>query len=79
MYHTNVKTISVTELKARCHELVDEVSQTGESIVVTHNGKPAAMLVQVPAEQEKSKKWNPGQNRHTGTIIGDICSPSSDW
>ena len=37
-------TITATEFKARCLELMDRVYQTGESIVITKRGKPIRRL-----------------------------------
>ncbi len=37
-------TITATEFKARCLELMDRVYQTGESIVITKRGKPVSRL-----------------------------------
>ena len=36
--------ITATEFKARCLELMDRVYQTGESIVITKRGKPVSCL-----------------------------------
>jgi prevent-host-death family protein len=38
------RTISATQFKARCLALLDEVADTGESIVVTKYGKPVARV-----------------------------------
>ena len=35
-----MKTVPVTEFKANCPRLMDEVSQTGEPLFVTKRGKP---------------------------------------
>ena len=39
------KTLPISEVKARLPELVTDVVQREEEIVVTRNGKPAAVLV----------------------------------
>ncbi|MFZ5776518.1 MAG: type II toxin-antitoxin system Phd/YefM family antitoxin [Thermodesulfobacteriota bacterium] len=39
-----MQTIKASEFKARCLRLMDEVSQTGEEIVITKNGKPVSIL-----------------------------------
>ena len=40
-----MKTLSLTEVKARLSELVDEVESRDERIVITRKGRPAAVLV----------------------------------
>lgn len=37
-------TIAASEFKARCLALMDDVAKTGETLVVTKNGKPVAEL-----------------------------------
>ncbi len=36
--------ISATQFKARCLRLLDEVAETGETLVVTKHGKPVARV-----------------------------------
>ncbi len=38
-----MKTINALEFKAQCLQLMDEVAQTGESLVITKNGKPVSL------------------------------------
>src|SRR5438876_8164556 len=40
-----MKTLSLTEVKAKLSELVDEVEGRDERIVITRKGRPAAVLV----------------------------------
>ena len=49
------KILPISEVKARLPELVSGVSEREEEIVVTRNGKPAAMLVSY-AEYERLKE-----------------------
>jgi prevent-host-death family protein len=46
------RTISATQFKARCLALLDEIGDTGETLVVTKRGKPVARVT--PAEPPKS-------------------------
>lgn len=39
-----MQTIKASEFKAKCLHLMDEVSETGEEIVITKNGKPVSIL-----------------------------------
>ena len=70
---TIMKSVSVTEFKAHCLELVNEVSRTGESVVLTKRGKPTAMVVPPPVQE--GQKWIPGQFKDTAKIVGDIVAP----
>lgn len=39
-----MQTIQASKFKARCLALMDQVARTGETIVVTKNGRPVAEL-----------------------------------
>jgi antitoxin YefM len=45
------KTIPFTEARAKLSELLDEVETRHEHVVITRNGRPAAVLV--PAEEQE--------------------------
>jgi prevent-host-death family protein len=49
-----VRSIPAARFKAQCLKLLDEVSQTGETIVVTKRGKPVAKVE--PVEEPPSLK-----------------------
>ena len=40
-----MKTLPLAEAKAKLSRLIDEVAKTDEQIVITRNGRPAAVLV----------------------------------
>ncbi len=40
-----MKTISLSEVKMKLSELVDDVSSRDEEITITRNGRPAAILI----------------------------------
>jgi len=40
-----LKTLSLTEVKAKLSELIDEVESRDERVVITRRGRPAAVLV----------------------------------
>jgi len=50
-----MKTLSLSEVKMKLSELVDRVHSTDEEIVITKNGRPAAVLVS-PEEFESWKE-----------------------
>jgi prevent-host-death family protein len=42
---TTTRSLTVTEVKARLNELVDDAESTHEQIVITKHGRPAAVIV----------------------------------
>ena len=71
-----MQTIKASEFKAKCLALIDEVAQSGETLVITKNGKPLAELV--PHREKKSPF---GIWKGKVVITGDIVSPfdDSEW
>jgi prevent-host-death family protein len=49
-----MRTIPAGQFKARCLKLLDEVAETGETIVVTKRGRPVARVE--PIEEPPSLK-----------------------
>jgi len=50
-----MKTLSLSEAKAKLSGLVEEVERRDEEVVITRNGRPAAVLVS-PEEYESWKE-----------------------
>ena len=50
-----IKTLPISEVKARLPELVTGIDEREEEVVVTRNGKPAAVLINY-AEYERVKE-----------------------
>ena len=50
-----MKTLSLSEVKMKLSEIVDRVYSTDEEVVITKNGRPAAVLVS-PEEFESWKE-----------------------
>lgn len=48
------RTIQISDFKARCLRLADEVATTGQPIVLTRHGRPLVRVV--PVEEPKSLK-----------------------
>ncbi len=72
-----MKTVSVTEFRAHCLALVDEVHSTRAPVLITKRGKPYLRLT--PAG--KPPKFI-GRLKGKIKIIGDIVSPVTpleDW
>lgn len=71
-----MKTVSVTDFKAHCLEMLNEVSQTGQPVLLTKQGKPTAMVV--PPPTAPLTKFELGRFRDSAKIVGDLISPSSE-
>ncbi|MDD5295545.1 MAG: type II toxin-antitoxin system Phd/YefM family antitoxin [Rhodocyclaceae bacterium] len=63
--------IAASEFKARCLGLMDEVSRTGEALVITKHGQPVARLL--PAQTDEPPLL--GRLRGSVRIAGDIEAP----
>lgn len=69
-------TVPAGEFKAKCLQLIDDVSADHVEILITKRGKPAARLV--PIEQPEPE-FVPLFGRAPGIkILGDIMSPM-EW
>jgi prevent-host-death family protein len=68
-------TISASQFKARCLGLIDQVAATGEVLVITKNGQPAAELhACAPARRASPFGLLPGVEIH-GDLLAPIDSP----
>jgi len=70
-----MKTISISEFKAKCLGLIEQVDKTRQPLRITRHGRPVAELV--PAGPERDRKFL-GAMVGTGKIVGDIVSPVID-
>lgn len=67
--------IAISEFKAKCLSLLDEVNKTKKPLRILRRGKPLAEVVPpTPAR----KRRNLGTMAGTGRILGDIVSPIID-
>lgn len=73
-----MQSIQASKFKAKCLALMDEVARTGETILVTKNGKPIAELR--PHRRPRAKSLI-GRDKGKIKILGDIISPIGveDW
>jgi len=69
--------ISISEFKAKCLSLLQEVCKTKRPIRVTRFGKPVADVVPPAAVQVDRNAWI-GSGKGTAKILGDIVSPAND-
>jgi prevent-host-death family protein len=72
-----MKEIAISEFKAKCLGLLEEVRKTRKPIRVTRFGKPVAEVI--PPSPEKPSGRRLGTMVGTGTILGDIVGPTGSW
>jgi prevent-host-death family protein len=67
-----MKSVPITEFKAKCLAILEGVAQTGEPVVVLKRGKPIARVTSAASGAERY----PQDSLH-GTVetVGDIVSP----
>ena len=70
-----MREIGISEFKARCSSLIDEVNKTKKAIRILRRGKPVAEIVPPTPEQKRRKL---GTMAGTVKILGDIVSPIID-
>lgn len=63
--------IKASEFKAKCLALMDEVARTGDSLIITKNGKAVAELVPHRPAQRNAR----GILRDELFVTGDIITP----
>jgi prevent-host-death family protein len=71
-----MRQIAISEFKAKCISLLDQVQKTRNPIRVTRFGKPVAEIV--PASPEAGHGDWIGSMKDTMKILGDIVSPAND-
>ena len=77
MYNDHMRSIPISQFKAHCLELVREVQRTGDSIILTNRGEPAAVVSPPSATK---KPYQLGLFVGTAKVVGDIVSPRpEDW
>jgi prevent-host-death family protein len=71
------KQIPITQFKAQCLSLLEQVSKSGRPLVITKRGKP---LAQVTRAVEKTRPLMGGM-RGTSEEVGDIVyfDTSDEW
>ncbi len=66
--------INASAFKARCLRLLDEVSRTGEELVILKRGRPVARLV--PARDDKAWLTLRGRGAFTGDPFASVVEES---
>lgn len=75
-----MKEVAISEFKAKCLGMLEEVRKTRKPIRVTRFGKPVAEVI--PPSPEKSTGRRLGCGAGTAEILGDIVGPTGsmdDW
>lgn|SRR5437016_5146149 len=69
-----MKEVAISEFKAKCLALLEQVQKTKKPIRVTRFGKPVAEVV--PPSPDAPADWL-GSMKDTIEIVGDIVSPAN--
>ena len=72
---TVMKSVSISEFKAKCLGLIEQVDKTRQPLRITRHGRPVAELI--PAGPDRKRKFL-GDMAGTVEILGDIVSPVID-
>jgi prevent-host-death family protein len=75
-----MKEVAISEFKAKCLGMLEEVRKTRKPIRVTRFGQPVAEIGP-PAPQPRSESWL-GAMAGSAEIVGDIVGPIGsfeDW
>jgi prevent-host-death family protein len=70
-----MKEVAISEFKAKCLALIDQVQKTKKPILITRFGKPVAEVI--PPSPKPVSDWI-GSMKGTVEILGDIIAPASD-
>jgi prevent-host-death family protein len=70
-----MKEVAISEFKAKCLAILDEVQKTKKPVRVTRFGKPVAEVI--PPAHSSARDWM-GSMKDEMEILGDIVSPASD-
>ena len=70
-----IKEIAISEFKAKCLAILEQVNKTKHPVRITRFGKPVAEVV--PPSSKAPKDWM-GFMKGKMKIVGDIVSPASD-
>ena len=73
-----MKKIPAGEFKAHCLAIMDQVSKSGEPVVVTKHGKPVVKLVPAEKQGDDIFGYMAGRAKIVGDIVGPI-TPLEDW
>lgn len=70
-----MKEVAISEFKAKCLALLDEVQKTKQPLRITRRGKPVAEVT--PPTPVNNASWM-GSMKDRIQILGDIVAPAND-
>ena len=70
-----MKTIKISEFKAKCLDILDRVARTGETLIITRRGKPLARVL--PVSSASDDDWL-GSLEGSATAMDDLIEPAVD-
>lgn len=65
--------VSISEFKAKCLGLIEQVQKTRQPLRITRHGRPVAEVI--PTGPDRKRRFV-GDMVGTGKIVGDIISPA---
>lgn len=68
-------TLAISEFKAKCLRLMDEVAEQGSTLIITKRGRPIAKVS--PISPPRKRMW--GSWKGLVKIQGDIVNFHDDW
>jgi prevent-host-death family protein len=68
--------VSISEFKAKCLALLEQVNKTKKPLRITRHGKPVAEVIP-PSPVVDRAAWI-GSMKDSMEILGDIISPAND-
>ena len=75
-----MKDIPISEFRAECFRILEQVRKTRQPICVTGFGRPIAEVRAIPLQRRRSRRL--GSMAGTARILGDIVGPTGslgDW
>jgi prevent-host-death family protein len=72
----HMKEVAISEFKAKCLAILEQVRKTRQPIRVVRHGKPVAEIIPPSPVQDRSA-WI-GSMKGKMEILGDIISPAAD-
>jgi prevent-host-death family protein len=72
-----MKEVAISEFKAKCLGILEQVRKTRRPIRVTRFGEPVAEVI--PPSPGKASGRQLGCMADTGKILGDIVGPIGSW
>ncbi|MGD0987409.1 MAG: type II toxin-antitoxin system prevent-host-death family antitoxin [Candidatus Sulfotelmatobacter sp.] len=73
-----MKYMAAGKFKAQCLAVMDQVSHSGEAVVITKHGKPVVKLVPAKKGANDIFGYMAGKVKIVGDIVGPI-TPLEDW